>query len=288
LWSLTTLQPDEAGTWRHDPTLARAALLRHLEELGTAEWFSLTEYIDAVKADDPDFQRPEGDYDIWYVRDGSTGAYLRGFESWERVEGSLLRSLLMGPAFWLGLVELGGETPGRVPEVFRRRAIAGPQGALELPSPAVRSDLTIAMPALRPFERFQLSRVADLTAVGDLYLYRLTPASLSRARRQGIPVEKLLTFLESLSDAPLLPVVRASLDRWDAQGTEVRLERTILLRVTTEAVMKQVMASPKASRHVERIIGPTHAVVKEQDLPRFVSALAELGLLAELVGLKSV
>jgi len=198
-------------------------------------------------------------------------------ESWDRVEGSLLRSLLMGPAFWLGLVELGGETQGRVPEVLRRRAIVGLQGALELPSPVVRSDLTIAMPTLRLFERFQLSRVADLTAAGDPYLYRLTPTALNRARRQGIQVGKLLAFLESLSDAALPPVVRSSLDRWDTQGTEVWLVRTVLLRVTTEAVMKQIMASPKASRHVERTIGPTYAVVKEKDLPRFLSALAELG-----------
>ena len=65
------------------------------------EWVSVADFIDAVKATDPDFQRPGGDYESWYIRDAGSGAYLTGFESWDRVEGELLRALLTGPARWL-------------------------------------------------------------------------------------------------------------------------------------------------------------------------------------------
>src|SRR5579859_5992190 len=39
----------------------------------------------AVKEEEPDFQRPAGNYDSWYIRDAQSGEYLRGFESWDRV-----------------------------------------------------------------------------------------------------------------------------------------------------------------------------------------------------------
>ena len=59
----------------------------------------------AVKAADPDFQRPDGDYGSWYIRDAAGDAYLSGFESWDRVEGVLIADLLAGPLHWLGVVD---------------------------------------------------------------------------------------------------------------------------------------------------------------------------------------
>jgi hypothetical protein len=279
LWRLPSLQPDDTGTWRNDPALARAALLRHLEALTPGEWVRLDDFVNAVKVADPDFQRPGGDYEAWYIRDAANGAYLTGFESWDQVEGALVRALLSGPAWWLDLVELGGE-------VFRLRARASLAPTIEALAVAVRPDLTVTMPAARRFERFQLARVADLSVVDDPYVYRLTPAALSRARRQGITVEKALTFLDGLSDAPLPQAVRSSLTRWGERGTEVWLERTLLLRVADAALLQQIVAAPQTGRYVGRVVGPTVAVVTEKDWPKLVATLAEMGLLAELVGVR--
>lgn len=286
LWRLPSLQPDDTGTWRNDPTLARAALLDYLAALTPGRWGRIADFIGAIKATDPDFQRPGGDYEAWYIRDAASGAYLTGFESWDQVEGALLRALLTGPAWWLGLVELGGETEGGPPEVFRPLLVERP-GPVDVPSSVVRADLTVTMPAARRFERFQLARVADLVSAGDLYVHRLTPASLSRGRRQKIDAAKVLGFLDGLSDAPLPQSVRSSLTRWAERGTEVWLERTVLLRVASEAVLQEILASPKASRYVGQVTGPTAAVVAEKDWSKLVDTLAELGLLAELVDIRT-
>jgi hypothetical protein len=289
LWQIPSLQPDDTGTWRNDPTLARAALLRHLGALVPGRWVSMAAFIGAIKATDPDFQRPDGDYETWYIRDAASGAYLTGFESWDAVEGALLRALLTGPAWWLDLIELGGETKSSPPEVLRP---APETPSLPSPPPAVvHPDLRITMPfdqahgtpSARHFERFQLARVADLIAVDEDYVYALTPASLERARQQKISDERVLSFLEGLNDASLPQGVRSSLTRWARQGTEVWLEHTLLLRVADEKVLEQILAAPQTKRYVGRVVGPTAAVVAEEDWSRLTAALVELGLMAELV-----
>jgi hypothetical protein len=281
LWRLPSLQPDDTGAWRNDPTLARAALLRHLAALPVGEWFSIADFIAAVKAADPDFQRPDGDYGTWYIRDAASGEYLTGFESWDQVEGALLRALLTGPAFWLGLVELSADGAVFCP-------VGEPADTETPPPPTVHPDLSIEIPAARRFQRFQLARIADLQTAGESYVYRLTPASLARARQQRISFERLLGFLDELSETPLPGPVRACLTRWFERGTELWLERVVLLRVSSQDVLKQILDAPQTRRYVQRVIGPTAAAVAEEDWQRLVEALAEIGLLAEMEGLTEI
>ena len=112
--------------------------------------------------------------------------------------------------------------------------------------------------------------------------------SLGRARGQHIDTDKIVTFLEDVSDAPLPDGVQASLTRWSQQGTEVWLERTVLLRVADEAVMQQIEAAPEAAHYVQRLVSPTVAVVTAQDWPDLLIALAGLGLLADLAGIEDL
>ncbi len=285
LWQLTNLQPEDTGTWHHDPTLARAALLRHLAALASDEWFGIADFVDAIKATDPDFQRPGGDYETWYIRDAASGTYLTGFDSWYQVDGVLLWALITGPAWWLGLVDLGPAAEGDALNLFCPKPTLAPAVKIEPPPSVLHADLTVAIPAARRFERFQLARVADLVKADDPYVYRLTPASLNRARQQRIDGQKVLTFLDGLSAASLPDAIRAALARWAERGTEVWLEKAVLLRVTDETVLSQILAAPEAARYVHRVVGPTAAVVAERDWPDMAAALAELGLMAQLVGL---
>ena len=67
--------------------------------------------IDAFKEAEPDFQRPTGDYDTWYIRRTDTQEFLKGFDQWDAVEGELLR-FLCGPLHCCRLWTL----PNRPPE----------------------------------------------------------------------------------------------------------------------------------------------------------------------------
>jgi len=293
LFHVPSLRPEDTGAWRNDPLLARKAILRHLAACAPETWYRLDDFIAAIKQIDPDFQRPGGDYDTWYIRDAATGAYLSGFESWDAVEGALIRCLLTAPLAWLGLTDLGASIPDGSPTAFRLT----PGGAACLglaepppeatPAPLVlRPDFTVLVPPSRRYERFQLARVADWVRIEGAFVYRLAPPSLERARQQGIPVTRVLEFLGEVTGAPIPRSVEAALTRWDARGTEARLERGVLLRFSDEELMTQAMSSPPTRDLIHEQIGPAAALVREPDWPRLITALGKMGLLPDIVALE--
>ena len=109
----------EGQAWQNDPAAAREAILNLLEDVPPGEWWSLDSFVAAVKARAPDFQRPAGDYDSWYIRDSATQDYLHGFAHWERIDGALVRYLIQQPLWWLGVVEVAGADPHSRPPLAR-------------------------------------------------------------------------------------------------------------------------------------------------------------------------
>jgi hypothetical protein len=292
LFHVPNLQPEDTGAWRNDPVLARQAILRHVAVCTPNAWYELDALIAAVKEVDPDFQRPAGDYESWYIRNQDTGVYVSGFESWDVVEGRLIRYLLTQPMAWLGLVDLGRETSDQPPHVFRlSEAGAAFIGLTEPPSPPspprahLRPGFRVSMPSSRRYERFQLARVAQWVATGNHFVYRLTPASLKRAREQGIAISRVLEFLEEITEAPLPRPVEEALTRWRSEGTEVRLGRAVLLQVASETLMDQIASSPRLVHLIQERVGPKAALVRQQDWPQLVRRLEEIGLLPDVTEL---
>jgi len=295
LHHVSTLYPEDTGAWHNDPLLARRAIHRHLTACEPETWYGLDDFVAAVKAADPDFQRPGGDYTTWYIRDAASGAYLSGFESWDSVEGALIRYLVTGPLAWLGLTDLGATIPDRPLSAFRLTpaglpflGLGEPPAEPESAGLALRPDFTVHVPPARRYERFQLARVAQWVRTGDPFVYRLTPTSLNRARRQGISVVRILAFLDEATgtNTPVPRYIEAALTRWDARGAEARLERGLLLRLSSEELMTQLMSHPRTRRLVREQVGPAVALVRELDWPRLVAALGELGLLVDVLDLE--
>ena len=286
LFHIPTLHPEDTGAWRNDPVLARQTILRHLRACTPASWYALERFVAAAKDIDPDFQRPDGDYDSWYIRDEETGAYLSGFESWDAVEGRLIRYVLTKPMAWLGLVDVGATDNGQSDTVFRLNqdgaavlGLAGTPSSTPLPAARLQSGFRVSVPAARRYERFQLARVADWHRTGDRFLYRLTPSSLERARKESISIERVLEFLQEITEAPIPSQIERALKRWNSRGTEAVLESAVLLRLSEPELMEKVTASPRLARLIEDRIGPAAAVVRRQDWPRIVTELEKMGLL---------
>jgi hypothetical protein len=290
LWHVPTLEPDDTGSWRNDPLLARRAILNHLLSCPSDEWVSLADFVSMVKEVEPDFQRPDGDYDTWYIRDAASGEYLGGFDSWDLVEGALIRYLMIGPLAWMGLVDLGLARQAGEPVAFRVNQIgecflSGAEPASELePSPpvTVRLDLLLLVPAARRYERFQISRVADWVRSGDAYAYRLTPRSLQRAREQSISVERVNSFLEEVAGRPLPRSVETALVRWETEGVEVQLEPGVLLRVKDREMLERLASSPLSRNLIQERLGPRVALVSSSDWPRLARVLADEGIIADV------
>jgi hypothetical protein len=281
----------EGESWQNDPLAARTALMDALPV--DDRWYRLADVVAAIRRADPDFQRPDGNYETWYIRDAETRQYLAGFENWEWVEGRLLRFLIQGPLHWLGMVELSaasdaeraayrlapralawlGDEPPATDEV-RVPLVVQPEGILLVPYNAGR------------YERFQAARIADPEPLspGKPYRYRIVPSSLAEAQEQGITVERMLAFLESAAQRPLPAGVRRGISRWAEKGVEGRLQGVVVLRVGDAGILETLRANPKTRDFIGEALGELAVVIRQGERESFRQAAAQLGLLLDVDG----
>ena len=219
------LECDVQTGWleRTDPVATRRALLSWLAHCPPEAWWQCTFFVAAVKATDPDFQRPDGDYDSWYIRDPAGDAYLSGFESWDRIEGALIADLLAGPLRWLGVVQWIDSDVGPLCRLTAEGAhwLGLAAGEIEAPQPApitIGPDFMVDVPpSAGLYVRFQLERFAELEQA-EPCRYRLTARGLSRATARGIQVEQVLAFLKRAGQRPVPANVAGQLRRWARRG----------------------------------------------------------------------
>lgn len=281
------------GEWKNDPRRARQAILDFIQQIPVGKWWSLAALMDAIHKQFPDYQRPAGDYDSWFIRREGSQEYLRGFEHWDAIDGALIRYILTGPLFWLGCVELGLPAEKEADErrtvtAFRltdwaEALLAGEAPVLvsESEPSSLRSDGRLRIPRLggRAF-RYQAARFVDWQGFGkEAYHYRLTPGALSRARQQGLRISHLLTLLRRVNVA-IPPVLLKALERWEEQGSQARLEHLLVLRVSKPEILQELRAS-RAARFLGEYLGPTAVVVKEGAGEKVLAVLAEMGYLGE-------
>jgi hypothetical protein len=297
LWQVKSLRCEPTG-WRNDPLLARKKILEHLAECPPEQWLSLASFTGAVKGSDPDFQRPDGDYTSWYIREVATGQYLTGFEHWDQVEGALIAYLVTKPLHWLGVTSLGYDA-----EETLHSFLITPWGAAflglpgEMPADAtpplrqaqdiapmiIQPDFTILVPAEGSlYDRFQLERIATWQSSGQSYVYRITRDSLAHGLRQGITIEMVLAFLKRVSDGKVPQNVVSALRNWDKKRGQIWLRKTLLLQVESELTMDELSTLPQTRAYLREIISPKAAIVAEEDWPKLLDELRKLGYLLEV------
>jgi hypothetical protein len=273
----------EPGAWRNDPPAAREFLIKLLAGLPAGEWRSLESLVAFVRERQPDFQRLNGDYDSWYIRDADSGEYLRGFASWDKVDGALIRFLLDGPLNWLGLVERRLAPPAiRLTPLFAAFVSGAPFDIPETPARLFvsRTGGLSAAPAVNRFERFQAARIGEWLprGAGGSYEYRLTGNSLQAAAAQGIMARHILAFLRRAAD-PLPEHVAALIERWGRRGIEARALQATVLKLSGPDVLEQLMRSPRTRRWLGEALGDRAVEVKDWEKLR--EAMVELGLAVE-------
>ena len=292
------------GKWENNPLTTRQAILGFLASLPSDSWWSLKAFIAAVQEAHPDFQRPAGDYDSWFIRDRRSGEFLRGYEHWMDVDGMLIRFMISGPLHWLGVLDLASPTPleaqsnlnGSVSDQYGGQVSAfrlsnWGKALLDGLVPAglppedeaisVSSDARLRVPRLAPRPgRYLIARLCTWEGEKDgVYLYRVTPASLAHARQGGLTTGHLISLLRRQAQAVPPSLVKA-LERWETHGTEARFERVLVLRLSTPEMLQRLRSS-RAARFLGDPLGPTTVIVKPGAASKVLSILAEMGYLGE-------
>jgi hypothetical protein len=280
----------EGEGWQNDPLTARVALMDALP--ADEQWYRLADVAAVIRRQDPDFQRPDGNYETWYVRDAATRQYLSGFGDWDKVEGRLLRFLIRGPLHWLGMVELSAGDPERAAYRFAPRGLAWlgdePPAADEVRVPLVvqpEGILLVPYNASR-YERFQAARIADPEPLtpGKPYRYRIVPASLAEAQSQGISPDRMLQFLESAGGRPVPAGLRRAIGRWTEKGVEGRLQSVVVLRVGQADILETLRSNPKTRDFIGEALGELAVTIRNNEWEAFRQAVAQLGLLLDVEG----
>jgi hypothetical protein len=286
LWHVPGLHPEPGGELDdYDPSAAREGVLELMGGLiPRQEWWALEAFIQAVKTTDPDFQRPDGNYETWYIRNDD-GDYLNGFESWEAVEGALLEYYVTGPMHWLGLFD-------RADDAARLTAYGRAfLGQAPWPTPTdpedkiiLKDDGTLLISRKIPrVDRFQAARFTSWVTAGDPYTYRLDAAGIERAAEQGINTGHIASFLgRAQGDAPLPPTVTRLLENWRSGPTAaVTVEHLLVLRTTAPETLDRIMDAPALRRYLGARLGPMAVIVRAGQWDALRAALGEQGIQVE-------
>jgi hypothetical protein len=271
------------GEWVNQPQVTREFLMNLIEAIPAGKWWSLNAFTKAIKEKYPDFQRPAGDYDSWFIKRTSDGQFLRGFAYWDQVDGALVRQMIQ-TLYWLGKVDLARAEENGVITSFRLSTLD--DGKQEKGKIVVSSSgkITVSRYFSRA-TRYQIARFCDWEGERlDDFVYSVSAKSLKLASEQGLKAEQLLSMLVKHTSGSVPPPLVKALKRWEANGTEARVENLFVLRVSRPEIMEEMRAS-KEGKFLSELLSPTAVVVKEGAVQKVMAALTELGLLAEITNL---
>jgi hypothetical protein len=290
LWHVPNLVSKPTG-WENSPLLARSKILDYLGwvETGGGNWRSISDFVAAIKGTDPDFQRPGGDYETWYIYD-TQGNPLMGFAHWDEVEGALIRYLLSHILLLLGVVDLGLAAATGDPVSFRLTSLGQSflEGQAPTISPSAKSPLlrvdanfyAYVPTRVSLYDRFQLARFAELEGrEKERTIYRITQASINRALKNGVAAEQITAFLARATDNQTPLKVVETVLAWGTRQNMVRLEQVTLLRLRDESLLAELRRHPHLALLLGEVINPTTILIAPDKVAEVHRLLAELGYL---------
>ncbi|MFN8377907.1 MAG: helicase-associated domain-containing protein [Anaerolineae bacterium] len=281
------LDADAGNLHQYDPKAVRATvvgLLRTLVPLN--EWWSQSDFVSIVREDNADFQRPNGNFDVWFIQD-TNGTVLSGIAFWDQVEGALLEYLINGPLHWLGLADLADDAARF--NVFGRAFMGSATWPSRPDSPEsieIRPDgiIVVTRKASR-IDRYTVARFTTWLAGETPYTYRIDADGLERAAEQGITLELIRKFLDRHAPGGQLPAsIIQFLDEWKhGAKAVVTLEQMLVLRTTSEATLDLIFNDPELRRFLGARLGPTAVITRADQWQPLKLALGERGIRMEVL-----
>ncbi len=276
------------GEWKNQPQVTREFLTNLIGEIPQNKWWSVPAFLRDLKTKFPDFQRPAGDYDSWFIKRATDGQYLRGFAYWDFVDGALVKYFIQ-MLHWLGKADLAAPEEGKEFTAFKILSKVESQKSGDLRPLTFDGKLTVSSSGkiivTRDFSRavrYQISRFCEWDEEkNNEYAYRVTAKSLKQANQQGLKAEQLLALLVKYTKGSVPPALVKALKQWDANGVEARATTQTVLRVAKPEIIEALRKS-KAGKFLGESFSPTAVIIKGGAESKVLEALTEIGLLAEI------
>ena len=286
------LIPDFAieGVLDRNHPKVRQFLLDQISLIPAEQWWHLESFVSYVYQINPDFQRPAGNYDTWYIKKPETGEYLRGFEHWDAIDGTFIRFMLTGPLFWLGLVDLASSGSDNDIQAFKCSNWYADLLSNQTPEGIKQEDVKLLIDSygkiVVPLRfsrtiRYQISRFCDWNGKSkDGYAFQISPVSLQRAKDQGLKISHFLKIVQSVIPHPFPPKLKTALENWENHGTQAHFTHAILLHVADPEAIN-LLQTTSVKKFIQAVLNPHTVAVLPNGLEQVRKALIEMGYLSE-------
>lgn len=288
LWLMEEIKCE--GKWRNRPQPARNHLLDLIKKIPSQDWWDLDAFIRDIHQFQPDFLRPSGDYDSWIIRSLSSGEYLRGFIHWDKVEGRFIRSILTMWLHWMGMTELAYTPDNGTVRAFRlsswSKYLLNHQEIPNLPKETekiiVRSNGAILCPLLTPRAvRYQIARFCEWgEEKKSEYQYFLSASSLGRAEKQQLHIDQLDHLIKKHARTPIPPSFLKALARWGKNHLQVKLQASVVLKVSDASILDE-LEKGRTKRFIVERVSPQLMLIRPGGEKVIQRALMEIGYLSD-------
>lgn len=307
-WNELRIPPTTYGADHRKPAVpelvaARKLVLERILKRGAGKWVALDTLRDDIRlaryeflfprhrdgyafnsyrsVENTPYHQANNTFGITYkdIKDEATG--------WDRVEGAIIRHIVTGPLFWLGLVDLGSDKQDAPATAFRLNEtgawLLGLQDAVIFSQEGGRLVVQpnfqiVAMEPIADGILMSLDAFAQFEGGEHALLYRLTRESLYRGQRSGWDAARVISFLQEMTRAPLPQNVGRSLQEWQTQHERITIRRNIpLFQVDDSAILDAWFADSASASQWGKRVAP-RLVLSHRDAQSTLRALRDAGL----------
>ncbi len=275
---------------QHDPLSVRSQVLEVLKKIPSRTWWDLQSFIEYFHSHNPNFLRPSGDFDSWYIREKDTGQYLQGFEAWDKIEGRLLEFMITKTLHWLGFLDVGFYSQEGSPSCFRLSRWWNALSTNQIPSiPELtpedvfinsRGKVTVPLNSSLAV-RYQIGRFAKLIDNNPhVFSYQVTNESLKKAKKQGLKTSQFVKIIQNHSNSPFPPVLFKALLNWESSGPQAHFDSLKIVRFSNPN-MVDILVKSKAAKFIRESLNPTTIAYEPAGEKIIKSVLLEAGYFSE-------
>jgi hypothetical protein len=274
----------------HNPKLARKFLLEQISSVPNNKWWNLDSFIAYIHQTNPDFQRPAGNYDSWYIKSKETEMYLNGFENWDKIDGAYIHFIITGPLHWFGLIDLGTTLNNNSIKSFRLSKWYAelinnqPPKDIKPDEPKItmsgNGKLTVPFRFTRS-SRYQISRFCEWMGLEKgTFHFQITIDSLNRAKSQSLKVNHLIRIIQPALNHPFPPKLKTALENWENNGAQAFINQVELFQVSDPAIL-QMLQKSSMKKFIISILNPTTAIINSNGIEKIKQAMLEFGYLVQ-------
>jgi hypothetical protein len=274
-WEMIPKRKSPVLDVRQSRRIVLQALLSHVPET----WCDIDEMLTCVRLGWPDVMRPLGADVRWQVPAGWPA-------TWYADDGQLLRSMLLGPLQWLGMIESADEG-----HALRRSALgswfaglaAAPHESPVIPAVLERDFSVIIMDQRNLWARFQLYRIGTYV---DESTVQLAPTTLKKAVAQGMSVPEYIDILTHIVGGTLPSAMLTTIQSWAEEVVHVQLRHASMLTCADMRIINDICAHSRIARlDIERLNDTTVKVAWGQ-AAECMKILRECGYVVDGDGLR--